>query len=177
MASQKSPADSVVARVRVRIFAGLAKGGGASEEAAALLKAVCGNGATPTPASIDKAADAVVRHCLGTLGWSPEQTSSANLRDLAVLIAQPADRPVDRTEDLADDGDDDHDKRDKWMYEQRLAGVANSTIGRRLPKHNKSWAELTESGVRDAIKKYCGRHELAQPPSRKPGRRTKKNTQ
>ncbi|NLS94301.1 MAG: toll/interleukin-1 receptor domain-containing protein [Planctomycetaceae bacterium] len=62
---------------------------------------------------------------------------------------------------------DDYE-RDKWIYEQRLAGATNPEIIEALEGNKNCWGPLTsEDSIRDAIKRYCLFHRLKVPQGRR----------
>ena len=65
-----------------------------------------------------------------------------------------------------------NEARDKWIYEQCYKGTEHGTIIRRLKQKPKSWARIQSvQGIRGAVKRYCKRHNLAEPPKRQKGRK------
>jgi hypothetical protein len=61
-----------------------------------------------------------------------------------------------------------NDPRDKWLYEQRLAGTSFKKILLYLKRNKHRWGRLNDAGsVRKAINRYCDRHQLPLPPLRR----------
>lgn len=70
--------------------------------------------------------------------------------------------------------DSPHDPRDKWLYEECRKGTAYTTILIRLKRKPKSWERLESvQGIRGAVKRYCKRHNLPEPPKRQKGRKAR----
>ena len=65
-----------------------------------------------------------------------------------------------------------NEARDKWIYQQCYKGTEHGTIIRRLKRKPKSWARIESvQGIRGVVKRYCKRHNLAEPPKRQKGRK------
>lgn len=94
--------------------------------------------------------------------WDVEN-EGRSLSQLRQLAEQPEEYESDLTVAL--------DDRNRWLYEQAMAGVVWPEIIKRLKAKPSRWPRISSvPGVKDAVYAYARSHGLPEPPPRSPGR-------
>lgn len=114
----------------------------------------------------------------GTLPAFPKSLLEECERALSVLFAQMQTQapssitdPPQQSEAIASSP---NEPRDKWIYDECCKGTVYKTIISRLGHKPKSWGRISSAqGIRSAIKRYCKRHNLPEPPPRQKGRKAR----